>query len=155
MPNGDLLTAPYQAQLGGSIDFLFGTGENGISFDLTQGSALTGLLDIVTKSNDVDLPGTDGKFFNPDYRDVTQIHIPLVMRGADPQNSLNQLISAWAPQVADLDFVVALPDATHAFLPYAYVGRPRGLTTDVSLKPRAVIRALVRFDVTSGSWTVD
>lgn len=127
-------------------DFVFGVGVSGIWLDFTKTApdGLFGHLD--AKTQDVSLFGVDGGYANPDYQAVRVIHLPVILRNAateaDLFNNLTALQTSWAPKPFDAQLALQWPGLGLGW----YLGRPRGMTVDISLQRRGVIRALLRFD---------
>lgn len=150
-PDGAGITEDYQFELAddASTTFLFGAGVNNIWLDFynTAPTNLLGYPD--AKTQDVDLPGTDGAYANPDYQSVRQISLPVIIRNAATETALVAALlalqTAWAPKTVDWQLAFQWPSLDVAW----YFGRPRGMTVDLSRQRRGLIRVLLRFDCPS------
>lgn len=149
--DGADITADYQFELSTDVPatFLFGAGENNVWLDFvsTAPTNLIGYPD--AKTNDVALPGADGAYANPDYQSVRQITLPVIVKDVDTEADLvtavKALYVAWAPSTVDQQLAFQWPGFGLAW----YVGRPRGLATDLSQQRRGLVRVLLRFDCPS------
>lgn len=117
---------------GNGTDYLFG--EAGIE----------GLGVPEAKTADVDLVGQDGAYASPDFMGVRAILIHFLISEATTSAALtafDTLAAAWEPSVVDVTLSLTLP----GWGTVLYVGRPRGLETDMTLLGRGVIDAIGDF----------
>lgn len=136
MPAGDLVTEPYHLELRGKL--------HGPSTPIHWGTSGWAGLGHNVKSQDVDLDQADGAVAGRDYLTSKVLTFPAEFGGTGPANvmlELGELLEAWKPSVVDLELHAWLPGWEHFYV----VGRPRGLTEDLSAMPKGEGRALLTF----------
>lgn len=107
-------------------------------------AGISGLGVPTAKSQDVDLPGRDGAYGNPDYMGPRVILVPLNVSLADDTaawTALDTLNAAWAPVTADVQIDFNLG----TFGTVSYMGRPRGLDPNTQFVMDGVLSLIGEF----------
>lgn len=140
MPAGDLITADFQFEIRTT---LYGRTTSVLIDDPGVG----GIGNPDAKTQDVDLPGRDGVYANPDYQQMRAVTIPVLLTSAPLSAStvmttLKALMASWVVSTSDIPLVIQLP----GFGKFKVLGRPRSLKPNLTQMSGGLITADLRFD---------
>jgi len=136
MPAGDLITGDYQVELGSVLI--------GMTGRWIAPPGVAGLGVPTPKSADVDLQQAAGAYGSPDWAAQRTVTVPVLIdgtTGAGAYALFAPMVAAWSPSTIDVELHLQLPGFGHVKL----IGRPRGLSEDLSLLPEGIINCLATF----------